>query len=159
MDTTAIYIVPDENFDDWVVRDESGHELGHYPTRKPPSWSPGLSCVTVRASTSFASLTGAQLAKDCRPKPLFCNHRSLHSLRFAAPSHLAPIVSGGSMPRSAIFGPPRRARQSLSGSCLRGVWLPRLRKTKIDGDPGFRTSARIVHRGPFLSSSNPGPPG
>ena len=34
MDTTAIYIVPDENFDDWVVRDESGHELGHYPTRE-----------------------------------------------------------------------------------------------------------------------------
>ncbi len=32
MDTTAIYIAPDENFDDWVVRDESGHELGHYPT-------------------------------------------------------------------------------------------------------------------------------
>jgi hypothetical protein len=34
MDTTAIFVVPDENFDDWVVRDESGHELGHYPTRE-----------------------------------------------------------------------------------------------------------------------------
>ena len=34
MDTAAIYIVPDESFDDWVVRDEKGYELSHYPTRE-----------------------------------------------------------------------------------------------------------------------------
>jgi Uncharacterized protein conserved in bacteria (DUF2188) len=31
---TAIHIVPDDSFDDWVVRDEDGSELGHYPTRE-----------------------------------------------------------------------------------------------------------------------------
>jgi hypothetical protein len=54
-DTTAIYVVPDENFDDWVVRDESGHELGHYPGRLP-SWLPDLWRGTAGASLSFASL-------------------------------------------------------------------------------------------------------
>jgi uncharacterized protein DUF2188 len=32
--TTAIHIAPDDSFDDWVVRDEDGSELGHYPTRE-----------------------------------------------------------------------------------------------------------------------------
>jgi hypothetical protein len=31
---TAIHVVPDDNFDDWIVRDDDGHELGHYPTRE-----------------------------------------------------------------------------------------------------------------------------
>jgi len=31
---TAIHIVPDDSFDDWIVRDASGRELGHYPTRE-----------------------------------------------------------------------------------------------------------------------------
>jgi Uncharacterized protein conserved in bacteria (DUF2188) len=31
---TAIHIAPDDSFDDWVVRDENGGELGHYPTRE-----------------------------------------------------------------------------------------------------------------------------
>ena len=29
----AIHIVPDDSFDDWIVRDEAGSELGHFPTR------------------------------------------------------------------------------------------------------------------------------
>jgi hypothetical protein len=28
----AIHIVPDDAFDDWIVRDEDGQELGHFPT-------------------------------------------------------------------------------------------------------------------------------
>jgi hypothetical protein len=32
--TTVIHIVPDDNFDDWVVRAESGREIGHFPTRE-----------------------------------------------------------------------------------------------------------------------------
>jgi uncharacterized protein DUF2188 len=31
---TAIHVVPDDSFDDWVVRDDSGRELGHYATRE-----------------------------------------------------------------------------------------------------------------------------
>jgi hypothetical protein len=34
MAVAAIRIVPDEGFDDWVVRDDEGHELGHFPTRE-----------------------------------------------------------------------------------------------------------------------------
>jgi hypothetical protein len=30
----VIQVVPDESFDDWVVRDDSGYELGHCPTRE-----------------------------------------------------------------------------------------------------------------------------
>jgi hypothetical protein len=29
----AIHIVPDDNFEDWVVRDGNGCELGHFSTR------------------------------------------------------------------------------------------------------------------------------
>jgi hypothetical protein len=34
MAATAIHIVPDDNFDDWVVRNDDRHEIGHYPTRE-----------------------------------------------------------------------------------------------------------------------------
>ncbi len=34
MAATAFHIVPDDSFDDWIVRDDSGYELGHYPTRE-----------------------------------------------------------------------------------------------------------------------------
>ena len=34
MAATAIHVVPDDNFDDWVVRNDNGHEIGHYPTRE-----------------------------------------------------------------------------------------------------------------------------
>jgi hypothetical protein len=30
MPVAAIHVIPDDSFDDWVVRDE----LGHYPTRE-----------------------------------------------------------------------------------------------------------------------------
>src|ERR1700731_68349 len=34
MAATAIHVVPDDNFDDWVVRAGVGQEFGHYPTRE-----------------------------------------------------------------------------------------------------------------------------
>jgi hypothetical protein len=34
MTVPAIHIVPDDSFDDWAVREDSGRELGHYPTRE-----------------------------------------------------------------------------------------------------------------------------
>jgi hypothetical protein len=34
MASTAIHVVPDDSFDDWVVRTEAGNELGHYATRE-----------------------------------------------------------------------------------------------------------------------------
>jgi hypothetical protein len=34
MEVPAIYIVPDDSFDDWVVQEEGGRKLGHYPTRE-----------------------------------------------------------------------------------------------------------------------------
>ena len=34
MAAAAIHVVPDDNFDDWVVRDDNGDEFGHYATRE-----------------------------------------------------------------------------------------------------------------------------
>ena len=34
MATAAIHVVPDDSFDDWIVRGDIGDEFGHYPTRE-----------------------------------------------------------------------------------------------------------------------------
>jgi hypothetical protein len=34
MATATIHIVPDDSFDDWIVRDDNGHSFGHYSTRE-----------------------------------------------------------------------------------------------------------------------------
>jgi hypothetical protein len=34
MAAATIHVVPDDNFDDWVVRADMGQEFGHYPTRE-----------------------------------------------------------------------------------------------------------------------------
>ena len=34
MAAAAIHVVPDDNFDDWVVCAGVGQEFGHYPTRE-----------------------------------------------------------------------------------------------------------------------------
>ena len=34
MAPAAIHIQPDDNFDDWIVREEDGRKLGHFPTRE-----------------------------------------------------------------------------------------------------------------------------
>ena len=34
MAVAAIHVVPDDNFDDWVVRAGVGQEFGHFPTRE-----------------------------------------------------------------------------------------------------------------------------
>jgi hypothetical protein len=34
MSAAAIHVVPDDSFDDWIVRGDIGHEFGHYPTRE-----------------------------------------------------------------------------------------------------------------------------
>jgi hypothetical protein len=34
MTSAAIHVVPDDSFDDWVVRGDIGNEFGHYPTRE-----------------------------------------------------------------------------------------------------------------------------
>jgi hypothetical protein len=34
MSAAAIHVVPDSAFDDWVIRADTGHEFGHYPTRE-----------------------------------------------------------------------------------------------------------------------------
>jgi hypothetical protein len=34
MSATTIHVLPNNSFDDWVVRDDNGRELGHYPTRE-----------------------------------------------------------------------------------------------------------------------------
>ena len=34
MAPAAIHIVPDDNFDDWIMRGDIGQEFGHYATRE-----------------------------------------------------------------------------------------------------------------------------
>jgi hypothetical protein len=34
MPVASIHIIPDDSFDDWIVQDDSGRELGHYQTRE-----------------------------------------------------------------------------------------------------------------------------
>lgn len=34
MPVVAIHIRPDDSFDDWIVQDDSGRQLGHYSTRE-----------------------------------------------------------------------------------------------------------------------------
>ena len=34
MAAAAMHVVPDDKFDDWVVRADIGQEFGHYPTRE-----------------------------------------------------------------------------------------------------------------------------
>jgi hypothetical protein len=34
MAAAAIHVVPDDNFEDWIVRDDKGHVFGHFATRE-----------------------------------------------------------------------------------------------------------------------------
>jgi hypothetical protein len=34
MAVAIIHVIPDDSFDDWFVRDDAGHDFGHYPTRE-----------------------------------------------------------------------------------------------------------------------------
>jgi len=34
MTVSAIHVMPDDSFDDWIVQDDRGRKLGHYPTRE-----------------------------------------------------------------------------------------------------------------------------
>jgi uncharacterized protein DUF2188 len=34
MACARVHVLPDDNFDDWIVREDAGRELGHYPTRE-----------------------------------------------------------------------------------------------------------------------------
>lgn len=34
MPDAAVYVVPDANFDDWIVRTDAGDEVAHYATRE-----------------------------------------------------------------------------------------------------------------------------
>jgi hypothetical protein len=34
MAIAAIHVAPDDSFDDWVIQEDSGRELGHFPTRE-----------------------------------------------------------------------------------------------------------------------------
>jgi hypothetical protein len=34
MAAAAIHVVPDDSFEDWIVRGEVGQDIGHFPTRE-----------------------------------------------------------------------------------------------------------------------------
>ena len=65
MAAAAIHVVPDDNFDDWVVRDHDGHEFGHYPTREVAE-PPRRSRESAGTNSSFISLTEEPAARILR---------------------------------------------------------------------------------------------
>ncbi|MGY3505183.1 DUF2188 domain-containing protein [Bradyrhizobium sp. USDA 4471] len=34
MSDAAVHVIPDANFDDWIVRNDEGNEVAHYATRE-----------------------------------------------------------------------------------------------------------------------------
>jgi Uncharacterized protein conserved in bacteria (DUF2188) len=34
MAAAAVHVVPDDSFEDWIVRGEVGQDIGHFPTRE-----------------------------------------------------------------------------------------------------------------------------
>jgi hypothetical protein len=68
--TATIHVVQDDSFDDWVVRDDSGREFGHYPTRETAElvpvqryWLPKLSPGRAEPKSSFIFPTEERTAR------------------------------------------------------------------------------------------------
>jgi hypothetical protein len=57
MAAVAIHVVPDDNFDDWIVRADIGQEFGHYLTEKPPNGLRRRSRKSARPNSSSTSRT------------------------------------------------------------------------------------------------------
>jgi hypothetical protein len=66
MVAAAIHVVPDDNFDDWVVRDHDGHEFGHYPTREVAERAAEAITRERGTNSSFISLTEEPAARILR---------------------------------------------------------------------------------------------
>src|ERR1700737_564870 len=66
MATAAIHVVPDDSFDDWVVRGMSGRSSAISPPEKKPSWPPRRSRSGARPNLSFTSLTEERSARVLR---------------------------------------------------------------------------------------------
>ena len=52
MAASAIHVVPDDSFDDWVVRGDIGNEFGLYARERPPNWPHRRSRVNWRRNSS-----------------------------------------------------------------------------------------------------------
>ena len=63
MAAAAIHVVPDDNFDDWVVRDHDGHDFGHYPTREVAERAAEAITRERGTNSSFISLTEESAAR------------------------------------------------------------------------------------------------
>jgi hypothetical protein len=63
--TATIHVVQDDSFDDWVVRDDSGREFGHYPTRETAEPNQGnrraSTCAEVLVAQAVARKSGAEI--------------------------------------------------------------------------------------------------
>jgi len=58
MAAAAIHVVPDDSFEDWVVRDDNGDEFGHYATREAAELvAPDDRAKSAAMSSSFTSPT------------------------------------------------------------------------------------------------------
>jgi Uncharacterized protein conserved in bacteria (DUF2188) len=63
---TAVRVVPDDSFDDWVVRGDVGHEFGHYPTREDAEQVAQAIAQAREAELPFTSRTDERTARALR---------------------------------------------------------------------------------------------
>ena len=86
MAPAAIHIVPDDNFDDWIVRGDIGQEFGHFPTREeaelaaePLARKREAELIVLlpdgrMSRKSFKKGMGRQIARDDRPELTDARH-------------------------------------------------------------------------------------
>ena len=66
MAAAATHVVPDDNFDDQVVRAYIGQEFGHYSPEKPPNGSRRRSRKSERPNSSSTSRTENEPNAFCK---------------------------------------------------------------------------------------------
>lgn len=91
MAPAAIHIVPDDNFDDWIVRGNIGQEFGHFPTREEAELAAEPLARKREADlivhlpdrrmsrNSFKKGMGRQIARDDRPELTDARHALMPS--------------------------------------------------------------------------------
>jgi hypothetical protein len=62
----AIHVVPDESFDDWVVRGDAATTSAITARGKKPNRSPGQSRKRAKPNSSFTSRTDERAARASR---------------------------------------------------------------------------------------------
>ena len=64
MTGSSIHVAPDDAFEDWIVREEDGPQLGHYPTRETAELRRSPSPASAKAFPRFPR-SNKLIESDC----------------------------------------------------------------------------------------------